>query len=242
MHVAVAGGELLAEEEELGDLVEVGFLIEDGASVLEGFELVPVGRCFGVEFASAPGEAVRPVAVGNVVRSATEGVNGAHGQALFLGEVLERVIEIAGFPPRQFFAVAVSEFVELGRWLLRPNRSVEMRERVNQFVRFADDANERCTLSKGFHGGYAHSFHGVPGEGDTRTQSVKRGRRAHIVVAGAARCVRKRFIVVIIDLTEIVAPEMADISCIYFKLSSLPLFLNCLSHLLDPISPPQFSL
>ena len=98
MHVAVAGGELLAEEEELGDLVEVGFLIEDGAPVLEGFELVPVGRCFGVEFASAPREAVRPVAVGNVVRSATEGVDGAHGQALFLREVLERVIEIAGFP------------------------------------------------------------------------------------------------------------------------------------------------
>ena len=64
-----------------------------------------------------------------------------------------------------------------------------MREWVNQFVRFADNANERCTLSKGFHGGYAHSFHGVPGEGDTRTQSVKRGRRAHIVVAGAARSV-----------------------------------------------------
>ena len=173
----------------MGDLVEVGFLVEDGAPVLEGFELVPVGRSFRVEFASTPWKAVRPVAVGDVVRSSTEGVDGAHSQALFLGEVLERMIEIASFPHGQFFAIAVGEFVEFGRGLLRPNGGVKMGERVNQFVRLANNTNERCTLSKGFHGGYAHGFHGVPSERDTSTKSVKGSGRTHVAVAGAARSV-----------------------------------------------------
>ena len=42
----------------------------------------------------------------------------------------------------------------------------------------------------------------------------------------------------IIDLTEIVAPEIADISFEYKNESNQDFPMNCLSHLLLAISPP----
>ena len=74
----------LSKEEQLCDFVEVSFLIEDGALILEALKLFPVSDCFGVHFALASRESVCPVAVSNVVCSTAEGVNSAHCMALLV--------------------------------------------------------------------------------------------------------------------------------------------------------------
>ena len=117
MNISVARGQFLAEEEELCDLVEVGFFVENGSTVLERFELIPVGRCFRVHLSFASGESVSPITIGDVVSTATEGIDGAHGQALLLWQILERMIEVACFSHGQFFAISVGEFVEFRRRL-----------------------------------------------------------------------------------------------------------------------------
>ena len=97
VNVSVARGQFFAEEEQLRDLVQVSFLVEDCSSVLEGFQLVSIRRRFGVQLSLAPGESVRPIAVCDVVRTSAKGVDGAHGEALFLWQILERVVEITRF-------------------------------------------------------------------------------------------------------------------------------------------------
>ena len=175
MNLTVARGEFLAEEEQLRDLVQVCLFVEDGPLVLERLELISIFHGFRVKHALAARETVGPIAVGDVVGSTAESVDGAHGQALLVGEILERMIEIPGLPHGEFFAIAVGEFVKFGRRLFRPDGGVEMLERVNQFVFVAHDPDKRRTFSKGFHGGNAHRFDGVTGQRDTCPEAVKGG-------------------------------------------------------------------
>ena len=84
MHITVASGEFLAEEEELSDFVEVGLFVKDGSTVLQGFKLVPVSCRFRVHLSLASRESVSPVAVSDVVCTSAESVDGAHGQSLFV--------------------------------------------------------------------------------------------------------------------------------------------------------------
>ena len=167
MNVAVARGQFLPEEEQLGDFVQVGLFIEDGSPVLEGLQLISVGRCLRIQITSASGETVRPIAVRDVVGPSTEGVDGAHGQSLLFGEVLERMIEVASLAHGQFLAVAVGQLMQFGRWLLRPDRCVKVSERVNQFVGLANNSDEGSTFTKGLHGGDTDGLHGVSGKGHT---------------------------------------------------------------------------
>ena len=188
VNISVACGEFLAEEEKLGDLVEVGCFVENGTLVLERFKLISIGGGFRVHLAFAAGEPVGPVAVSNVVCTSAEGVNGAHSQTLLLWKVLERMIEVASFSHGQFFAISISEFVKFCGWLLRPNRSIKMGKGINQFVGFAHNADERCTFTECFHGSHAHGLDGVPCEGHTSSESVKGGWRASFCLAFTTRC------------------------------------------------------
>ena len=85
--------------------------------VLETFELCTVGHGFRVHFPCTSGEPVSPITVGNVVGTAAEGIDGAHGQSLIIGEILERVVKVSSFSFGQLLAITVGQPVKFSGWL-----------------------------------------------------------------------------------------------------------------------------
>ena len=64
-----------------------------------------------------------------------------------------------------------------------------MSEGVDELVLFADDADERGTFSKGFHGRDANRFNGVSGQHNTGSETVKGCWRSNTVFVRPARSV-----------------------------------------------------
>ena len=94
------------------------------------------------------------------------------------------MIEVSGFPHGQLFAVPVGEFVKFSRGNFRPDGGIKVGERVDQFVGFSNDSNERCSFSDGFHRRDTDGFDCVPCEGDTGSNTVEgcRGTNLAFVV------------------------------------------------------------
>ena len=152
-------------------------------------ERLTVGLGFRVHLTERAGEAVGPVTVRDVVRATAEGVHSAHGLPLVLGEVLERVIEIAGLTSGQLLTVGVGQAEQFGRGLLGPDGGLKVSKGVNEFQIVAEQTDELGRFSEGFHRRLADGLDGLCGQLNTGTQPLKWRELLALEASALRRCV-----------------------------------------------------